>query len=99
MKFLAFFALLLLGCSRPVMRYDSANCEVDADCAVVTPCCSCCAEVAMTVVDAQTEHDRCSAIDCRTDCSIVSCERQAPTRAVCAGGHCTLTTAPASVRE
>ena len=50
MKVFTLFAFLLVGCSLPVMRADSATCEVDADCTVVTPCCSCCAEVAMTVV-------------------------------------------------
>jgi hypothetical protein len=99
MKVFTLFAFLLVGCSLPVMRADSATCEVDADCTVVTPCCSCCAEVAMTVIDARTEVDRCPAIECRTDCSIVSCERQAPTRAVCAGGHCTLSVASPSLRE
>ena len=72
------------------MRFDSGMCETDDDCTIVTPCCSCCAEQAMTKVDAHVEADRCSTLECVQDCSVANCSRSAPTRAACVNAHCEL---------
>jgi hypothetical protein len=79
--------LLALGCTRPTTRFNSQACAVDDECELVNPCCACCQELPMTKVDAQTERDRCTTVECRTECASDQC---VPTnhRAACRDGQC-----------
>ena len=91
LRVLRFLPLLLLlcACPRVVPHFESGNCEADADCALVLPCCACCQEVAMSVIDAQTERDRCGSVQCRTECSTVDCSPGPEAKAACQNAHCT----------
>ncbi|MFO0600652.1 MAG: hypothetical protein U0228_35415 [Myxococcaceae bacterium] len=91
MRALLLLAVVLVagfGCVKAATPYDSKQCTEDADCELVTPCCACCQEVAMTRVDAQLEHDRCTQVECRTECVSSDC---VPTnhKAACRAGACT----------
>lgn len=81
--------MLLSACPRATPHFESGNCEADTDCALVLPCCSCCQDVAMSVIDAQTERDRCSTVECRTECSTVDCNPGPAAKAACQNAHCT----------
>lgn len=85
-------ALLLLSiavtsCVPRTTAYKSEACAEDADCALVNPCCACCQEVPMTLVDAHTERDRCTTVECRNECVSDQCG-PSNNRAACVNGQC-----------
>lgn len=86
-RLLALLSLAVLGaCTRPTTQFKSEACVADEDCELVVPCCACCKEVPMTRVDAQTERDRCTTVECRTEC-----EAECPPsnrKAACVNGEC-----------
>ena len=43
----------------------------------------------MSVIDAQTERDRCGTVQCRTECSTVDCSPGPEAKAACQNAHCT----------
>jgi hypothetical protein len=79
--------LVVLGCTRPTTQFKSEACVEDADCELVNPCCACCQEVPMTRVDAQTERDRCTTVECRNECVSAPCG-ESNRRAACVNGSC-----------
>lgn len=80
-------SMVVTACVPRTTAYKSEACAEDADCALVVPCCACCQEVPMTLVDAQTERDRCTMVECRTECE----SECAPStkKAACVNGQCT----------
>lgn len=79
-------AVAVTSCVPRTAQYKSEACVADEDCELMVPCCACCKEVPMTRVDAQTERDRCTTVECRTEC-----EAECPPsnrKAACVNGEC-----------
>ncbi|MFT3711283.1 MAG: hypothetical protein QM817_26935 [Archangium sp.] len=81
-------AFAAVGCTRPTTQFNSQACAEDTDCELMVPCCACCQEVPMTRVDAQTERDRCTTVECRNECGERECV-ESNKRAACVNGSCT----------
>jgi hypothetical protein len=80
-------AVVAAACTRPTTQFNSQACAEDADCELVNPCCACCQEVPMTRVDAQTERDRCTTVECRNECVSDDCPASGR-KAACVNGSC-----------
>ena len=84
--------VLVISCARPtpsltVPSLGGSDCTFDADCELVSRCCSCCGPVAMNHTDAREMRNRCAVVDCSGDCTKATCG-PAATRATCLSGTC-----------
>lgn len=72
--------------------FSAEPCTTNADCEVISPCCSCCPQPqAVTKQHAKEKKERCAVSECSMQCPDVACDELVkPASAVCKAKQCVL---------